>query len=297
MAAWGAIASGRQTALRRTVSKSVLAVSALLVCALCVHRLTASTHGEDAASADVKSSVGLFGGVAAYEAAAGVLKTAGSTGAKIEKFTDMIETTNFTDIYSQVDAVVNLTRVLKTLKGWQLKRQNGMRDGNPCPDDEEVLAGLCYQKCSTLTDGIFPIRTSAFSCCNKEPCTFFNSKFSSPMKFCQGMDVGGHNKYGCPHAPGDCLLNEEFHLGFCYKSCLALTDGEYPYRSTADTCCKMANYLECLEEENYIASTNFSVGGGFGDDVLQEEMGQVHPPIPALAEDQPESTLPTLPAP
>merc|ERR1719343_343650 len=111
------------------------------------------------------------------------------------------------------------------------------------------------------------------------------------MKLCQGLNVGGHTLgIGCPHEPGDCLLNEEFHLGFCYKKCAVLTDAAYPFRATADSCCKANDYIDCLDPANLLTNTSFSVGGGSGDAELEDPAGEVHAPIAALAEDQATTT-------
>lgn len=234
--------------------------------------------------ADVEASTRLAGfDVMAYEAAAQSLKAIGSFGKNVETADTWVEGTNFSELLT-AHGLEQQALSIVGLDGIQLRRKNNLRDGNPCPDDEEVFAGLCYQPCKVLTGGRYPIRTAAFSCCMKQPCSFFNSKFTSPMKICQGLDVGGHDKYGCPHSPGDCLLNEEFHMGLCYKQCAVLTDSKYPYRSSSSTCCKQNSYLPCLEPENQMTSDSFNVGGGVGDKVLEEEMGAVHPPIAALAE-------------
>lgn len=42
---------------------------------------------------------------------------------------------------------------------------------NPCHADEELSYGLCYSTCANLTNGSYPIRTSACTCCSKQPCT------------------------------------------------------------------------------------------------------------------------------
>lgn len=265
------------TTLRRLAPGLLVLLAVSLMCSV-----ASRVVNKGPAKAAVDKNVRLnAAAVAAYDSAEKTLQAIGASGAKLEQGVDFIQTTNFTDM------LVNMNNTLKLLglKGINLKRLNPLRDGNPCPDDEETFEGLCYQKCASLTQGRYPIRTTAFSCCMREPCSFFNSKFTNPLKFCQGYDVGGHDKYGCPHAPGDCLLNEEFHMGVCYKKCALLTQGEFPYRSSAETCCKHNAYLDCLEGDNFVVNANFSIGGGAGDDLLEAEMGQVHPPIPALAEE------------
>lgn len=266
----------------RLATKLGLGIFALMALAFGSTLLAGRSPSPEPVEADVNALEGKsMGALAAYEGVEKSLEAVGSAGVNIESMADFVQTTNFSDI------LLNVNNSLKYLgfKGIQLKRLNSLRDGNPCPDDEEVFEGLCYQKCSGLTEGRYPIRTTAFSCCMRQPCSFFNSKFTNPMKLCQGFDVGGHDEYGCPHSPGDCLVNEEFHMGFCYKQCAVLTKGAFPYRSTATTCCKNNFYLGCLEGKDIIMSANFSVGGGLGDELLEAEMGMVHPPVPSLAEE------------
>jgi len=269
---------------RRTRFAVKLIPGLLAVLAVVFVVVRASQTPEGPLKANVKASTRLAGfDIVGYEAAAKTMQAIGSFGANIEAADTFVETTNFTELLS-VEGLKQQALSLVGLDGIQLRRKNNLHDGNPCPDEEEEFEGLCYQPCNVLTGGRYPIRTTAFSCCMKQPCSFFNSKFTSPLKICQGMDVGGHDKYGCPHSPGDCLLNEEFHMGLCYKQCAVLTESKYPYRSSASTCCNQNAYLPCLEIENIMTSDSFNVGGGSGDKVLEEEMGAVHPPIAALAE-------------
>jgi hypothetical protein len=162
-------------------------------------------------------------------------------------------------------------------------------DGNVCSDDEEALNGLCYYKCSILTNGTHPIRTSAMSCCDARPCGFSNQLVKVGM--CAGYDVAGPStaKNGCPHTPGSCLTNEELSVGNCFKKCSVLTNGTYPYRITAITCCKEKGF-QCLEPQNLLpngiasSSSDYNVGGGEGDG---EEVtpGDSHAPIPQMTEE------------
>jgi len=275
----------------RISPKLALAASVLLAGALGLMVVRRQAQAQGPVDANPDASVGLS--LAAFEATAATLRTIGSVGANVETAATFIDETNFTKVYVTTKKILDKIR---GLKGKQLKgRNNNLQDGNPCPDDEEAFGGLCYRTCSALTEGEYPIRTTAFSCCMNEPCSFFNSRFTSPMKYCQGFDVGGHDQYGCPHGPGDCLLNEEFHMGYCYKMCAVLTDGEYPYRSSADSCCSKNDYVDCLDPNNYVSDAAFNVGGGLGDDELGEEMGRVHPPIPALAEEQTATMPPAAP--
>jgi len=145
-----------------------------------------------------------------------------------------------------------------------------MHDGNVCDDDEELLANLCYKKCSLLTHGKYPRRTTAWSCCSAGgeggKCGLFNQKVSAGI--CTGYDISGDSAgNGCPHPAGACLENEEVHLGRCFKKCSELTDGEYPSRLASATCCKaeVDEEWKCLDMRNVKTRQSFNVGGGRGD--------------------------------
>jgi hypothetical protein len=182
-------------------------------------------------------------------------------------------------------AAWNHTKYIMSLRGDRLLAKNGMHDGNICPNDEEELAGLCYETCSALTDGAYPIRTSAFTCCEERPCTVFNSKVSSVLRICSGLDVATKRKGGlCPHAPGDCLRNEEFFLGMCYKTCSTLTQGKNTFRISPSSCCKYNNKLACLDAMSVDSNTAYNVGGGLGDAKLEADYGAAHLPAAALVE-------------
>merc|ERR1712129_559799 len=113
----------------------------------------------------------------------------------------------------------------------------------------------------------------------------------NPLFYCSGLDVGtryqglGRSTI-CPHAPGDCLLNEEFNLGVCYTKCALLTNDTHPYRFSPTACCRYEHHLACLDSANTLSSPDYSIGGGVGDDLLEEDAGKPHTPVPALAEAQ-----------
>lgn len=159
-----------------------------------------------------------------------------------------------------------------------------MHDGNTCGDDEELLNDLCYAKCSLLTHGSHPIRTSSFSCCESHPCSITNTKVN--MKPCAGFDVAGNingEEGACPHPEGTCLQDEEVLLGMCYKKCSDLTQGKYPHRLAATTCCSTTGF-GCLNPSNLKTDFfNFPVGGGEGDG-NKATPAAMHPPLTSLTE-------------
>eukprot|EP00933_Yihiella_yeosuensis_P016435 TRINITY_DN14047_c0_g2_i1.p1 TRINITY_DN14047_c0_g2~~TRINITY_DN14047_c0_g2_i1.p1 ORF type:complete len:382 (+),score=104.69 TRINITY_DN14047_c0_g2_i1:89-1147(+) len=125
-----------------------------------------------------------------------------------------------------------------------------LNDGNVCGDDEEFFENLCYKKCSLLTAGTHPIRTTAFSCCAApkiEECGLKNQLKKAQV--CGGFDVAGEingQSGACPHKKGTCLEDEELFLGTCYKKCTILTNSVFPHRSGAMTCCKNDGLTGCL---------------------------------------------------
>lgn len=134
-----------------------------------------------------------------------------------------------------------------------------LHDGNVCKDNEEIFAGLCYKKCSIMTDSSHTIRTSPWTCCERRPC-FVNQRLQIGLRLaCVGYAISGDGK--CPHMPGACLDNEETMLGVCYKKCSQLTNKGYPYRVGPATCCK-TDGLSCLYFWKTYTSKEFDVGGG-----------------------------------
>eukprot|EP00439_Symbiodinium_sp_Y106_P026262 s4138_g3.t1 len=155
--------------------------------------------------------------------------------------------------------------------------QENMHDGNICADDEEYFEDLCYLKCSLATKGTHPIRTSAFTCCKSEPCSFDNTEIN--MSPCDGFDVSGNvhgQRSACPHGEGTCLEDEELLLGMCYKKCSILTEGRFNHRVAATTCCSETG-LACFNPMNLKTDfVGFAVGGGKGDG------SQATPSVPHL---------------
>jgi hypothetical protein len=170
--------------------------------------------------------------------------------------------------------------------GPNLRPKEHMHDGNKCEDTEELYAGLCYQKCSILTDGDYTLRSTAFSCCKSEPCTALNSKIADTTP-CGGYDVNKDG--GCPHSPGACLENEEMFLDMCYEKCSLLTHGKYPYRGSSFTCCKEEDVIDCLNPlhlmrgDEAVSSFNYATSGG-NDDNDPATPGGVHGPLKFLTE-------------
>jgi hypothetical protein len=129
-----------------------------------------------------------------------------------------------------------------------------------CAEDEELHAGLCYKKCELLTEGLEPVRISAFQCCAHEPpCTENPDVWLSP---CKGYDISGDaTGNGCPHNPGRCKQGEELFMGLCFQRCSLLTYNILPYRITANACCKSSSLLALLEAGSCDVDDRYSIRG------------------------------------
>lgn len=166
----------------------------------------------------------------------------------------------------------------KNFRNATLRPKEHLHDGNPCGDDEELFGGLCYDKCQLLTGGEYTYRQSPWSCCSQKRCTsnpFMLAKCCvHNMGLCSGYDIAGMSEGNkiCPHKPGVCLADEELFLDLCYMKCSVLTNGLYPYRTAAATCCKSSG-VGCFIEDGVqdgmdgqaITNATLAVGGGCGD--------------------------------
>lgn len=265
-------------------------VGILVACAL-VAALVPSQR-ETPAHGDISATVGLTG----LEFAA-LLATGIQSASKVYKDMAKDSTNTMKSLTNPLDKIkaavlkegtpppVDMRNLTYTQ---EIPKQN-LQDGNVCPDDEESLGGLCYKKCKDLTKGTHPIRTTAWSCCMEEPCSYFNSKFTNPLLFCGGFDVAGDKEgKSCPHQPGTCLVNEEFSMGYCFKKCAILTNNTFPYRAAASSCCRYQNHYACLDATNLKTSAAFNVGGIQGHGGAP---GDGHPPMPELTESVSGSTV------
>mmetsp|Transcript_50281 Transcript_50281/g.106859 ORF Transcript_50281/g.106859 Transcript_50281/m.106859 type:complete len:298 (+) Transcript_50281:80-973(+) len=152
-----------------------------------------------------------------------------------------------------------------------------MHDSNVCSDDEEETGGLCYAKCASLTNGVYPYRKSGWECCKKETCNALFGMFTcckTSPGMCSGFSVAGGREgtKACPHGPGACLSNEELYGGLCYMKCSVLTGDIYPHRVGASACCKTQG-IRCMSEVGVedglpgmtIMNQTLAVGGGCSD--------------------------------
>lgn len=163
-----------------------------------------------------------------------------------------------------------------------LAPKEDLNDGNKCADDEESFGTppLCYYQCNILTSGEASVRISAFGCAKSKKFGDVIGEKIGGLIPCQGYDVAGKAEgHGCPHAHGGCLIDEEMSLGKCYKKCSALTQGQYPHRTSMSTCCNSANFLECLSPSNFKMDFGFAVGGG------NSVHKAVHDPIKSVTEE------------
>ena len=156
-----------------------------------------------------------------------------------------------------------------------LAPQVASSDQDPCSSDQELSGGLCYAKCSLLTQGSHPCRSSAWSCCavaDGPSCAEKASMESCWVHpgFCFGYAVAGMEEAkqqgsNCPTNLGGCLVNEEMFMSQCYKKCRDLTGGTHTKRVGAATCCNKGSDFECLWPGNLKSDPSYNVGGGLGD--------------------------------
>lgn len=146
-----------------------------------------------------------------------------------------------------------------------------------CGVNEEMLGGLCYKKCSLLTDGEFPLRWAPNAChrlANSTSGMPAETKFNGIV--CNGFDVGDDRS--CPHPPlaGECDENEELYVGKCYMKCEVLTQGSHKIRLGPNTCCQAWPCLNPFHDETEgWGCHGFGVGGGmYGHDCPHEPASQ-----------------------
>uniref|UniRef100_A0A7S4QU91 Uncharacterized protein n=1 Tax=Alexandrium monilatum TaxID=311494 RepID=A0A7S4QU91_9DINO len=154
-----------------------------------------------------------------------------------------------------------------------------------CLKDEELYLGVCYKKCSILTEMQFPYRVAPATCCKGSSlldCLDFRKDYTSG-EFAVG---GGEANTGA------CLEDEELLLGQCYKKCSLLTNNEYPLRTTAATCCKAHSkfpyhddgvwHLGCLDPRKDKTSAAFNIAGDRRDEAVA--LADAHYPLQNLTE-------------
>jgi len=104
-----------------------------------------------------------------------------------------------------------------------------------CLQDEELFLGVCYKKCSLLTNDAYPTRVTPATCCAGSglDCLDFRKDYTSKEFAIGGGAIGR----------GACQEDEELLMGQCFKRCALLTGNEYPLRLAAATCCKAHSRL------------------------------------------------------
>jgi len=134
-----------------------------------------------------------------------------------------------------------------------------------CESNEESFMGACFKKCSILTSGEYPERFAPSGCCKHEASSM---KCILPSEVDVSLPIPGYKYFvdgegNMPHLKGSCDANEESYMGLCYKKCDLLTNDEYKFRITANTCCKKS---PCWNPFNLktrgIGCHGFGVGGG-----------------------------------
>jgi len=98
------------------------------------------------------------------------------------------------------------------------------RVGTSCPDDEETLSGVCYKKCSLLTNHTYPHRFGPAMCCKTGgvSCLYLWKTHLDPERKKEARE---------------CFEDEEMMLGACSKKCSLLTDNRHNRRLGPFSCC------------------------------------------------------------
>merc|ERR1719195_858857 len=97
------------------------------------------------------------------------------------------------------------------------------RRGSACPDNEEILQGVCYRKCSLLTNDSYPHRFGPALCCKAG---------SVSCLYVWRTHIEQESK----KEDTECFEDEEMMLGACYKKC-GLAANTHPDRLGPVTCC------------------------------------------------------------
>jgi len=153
-----------------------------------------------------------------------------------------------------------------------------------CLANEEMMLGVCYKKCSILTNQEFTHRIAPATCCKKTgtlSCLLFPWKSYSSKEFAVG---GGRS------GPGACGQEAEMFMGLCYKRCALLTDSQYPHRMGPLTCCGAhtwyphmgggAWHMGCLDLRKDLSMPSFAVVGT----QPSVNYSSIHWPLAALTE-------------
>lgn len=134
-----------------------------------------------------------------------------------------------------------------------------------CMQDEDLFMGMCYKKCSLLTNGEYPHRTASCTCCRFSGITcLLPFNFKTDLTFGRGGGDDDRNtatpaSVHVPimeftemldhQSPQFCHEDEERFRGTCVEKCR----GEYTFRTGASTCCK-ANGVDCISNVDGHAS-------------------------------------------
>lgn len=87
-------------------------------------------------------------------------------------------------------------------QGYNVDGQNGKpHPPGICDGNEELFAGMCYKKCSILTNSEYKERSGPNTCCKASPC-WNPFEVESVGGTCSGYAVGGGviGDHNCPHA-------------------------------------------------------------------------------------------------
>lgn len=154
--------------------------------------------------------------------------------------------------------------------------------GGLCTQEEEAYQGLCYPKCSDLTNGQSPYRVGSFQCCHGSAldCLHGKGTISSTPNY-GTSEIPAAKDHGRSYKAlniidAKCNEDEDDYNGLCYEKCSRLTYGQGTIRTGPSSCCTCGKgffqNLCCGLPWNGLSDASFAVG--------QSEAGQVTDPHP-----------------
>eukprot|EP00438_Fugacium_kawagutii_P016632 Skav205652 [mRNA] locus=scaffold458:167059:187392:+ [translate_table: standard] len=115
--------------------------------------------------------------------------------------------------------------------------------GGICDLDEEPYQGLCYPKCTDLTEGKSPNRVGSFQCCSGSKVDCLNGKGTISSATAYGGSVipaskdTGRSYKAINVMDARCDHDEDEYNGLCYTKCSELTYGKSDLRVGPGSCC------------------------------------------------------------
>lgn len=125
-------------------------------------------------------------------------------------------------------------------------------EGSICDEGKEYWWGLCYDKCSDLTNGEYTHRAGGCKCCKDDGACDEPSRFSVSCEKYSNSPVEPIEKPMLT-VPGNCESGEELFSALCYTRCRDVFP-DYPYRIGPCHCCDSPGSSCYKDPAHYIAN-------------------------------------------